>query len=40
MVYTLGEIAEEFGLVLVGDAQIPISGIAALSDAKTGDLAF
>ncbi|HIG62586.1 MAG TPA: UDP-3-O-(3-hydroxymyristoyl)glucosamine N-acyltransferase [Gammaproteobacteria bacterium] len=40
LVYTLGEIAEEFGLVLVGDAQIPISGIAALPDAQAGDLAF
>lgn len=40
MVYTLGQIAEEFGLILVGDPQIPISGLAALADAQVGDLAF
>lgn len=40
MAYTLGQIAEEFGLVLVGDPQIPISGLASLADAQSGDLAF
>lgn len=37
---TLGELAQRFDLVLSGDAQRPVSGLATLSGAGPGDLSF
>lgn len=37
---TAGELAEQFGLELRGDASTPISGVAPIADAKPGQLAF
>jgi UDP-3-O-[3-hydroxymyristoyl] glucosamine N-acyltransferase len=37
---TLGEIAKQFEIELVGDASVEVSGIAGLADAKQGELTF
>ena len=38
--YTLGELAEELGLTLVGDARRELSGIGALANARPDQLTF
>ncbi len=38
--YTLGELAQRFGLKLQGDAQLRISGVCALDPGKAGHLCF
>ena len=37
---TAGALSQKFGLELRGDANVPISGVAPIADAKNGDLAF
>ena len=37
---TAGKIAEKFGLVLQGDPNAPINGVAPIADARPGQLAF